>query len=168
MKYLKTFESLYDFENPDLRHIEHSEEIKSIFRDFAEENNLEYYEWTNEQVGLENYIQYTFLSYSELKNKIDEGVRPNIAKRLINKMFESEYMTVIIQLEKQKKLDANSFFRFDEILKNNFIKRVESIGYKVDVNMSSLYNFGQNAYLQTGVSSGASYQISLNINYSEL
>ena len=160
MKYLKTFESLYDFENPDLRHIEHSEEIKSIFRDFAEENNLEYYDWTNEQVGLENYIQYTFLSYSELKNKIDEGVKPNIAKRLINKMFESEYMTVIIQLEKQKKLDANSFFRFDEILKNNFIKRVESIGYKVDVNMSSL--------LHTGVSSGASYQISLNINYSEL
>lgn len=160
MKYLKTFESLYDFENPDLRHIEHSEEIKSIFRDFAEENNLEYYDWTNEQVGLENYIQYTFLSYSELKNKIDEGVKPNIAKRLINKMFESEYMTVIIQLEKQKKLDANSFFRFDEILKNNFIKRVESIGYKVDVNMSSL--------LHTGVSSGTSYQISLNINYSEL
>lgn len=160
MKYLKTFESLYDFENPDLRHIEHSEEIKTIFRDFAEENNLEYYDWTNEQVGLENYIQYTFLSYSELKNKIDEGVKPNIAKRLINKMFESEYMTVIIQLEKQKKLDANSFFRFDEILKNNFIKRVESIGYKVDVNMSSL--------LHTGVSSGASYQISLNINYSEL
>lgn len=160
MKYLKTFESLYDFENPDLRHIEHSEEIKSIFRDFAEENNLEYYDWTNEQVGLENYIQYTFLSYSELKNKIDEGVKPNIAKRLINKMFESEYMTVIIQLEKQKKLDANSFFRFDEILKNNFIKRVESIGYKVDLNMSSL--------LHTGVSSVTSYQISLNINYSEL
>ena len=164
MKYLKTFESLYDFENPDLRHIEHSEEIKSIFRDFAEENNLEYYDWTNEQVGLENYIQYTFLSYSELKNKIDEGVKPNIAKRLINKMFESEYMTVIIQLEKQKKLDGDSFFRFDEILKNNFIKRIESIGYKTNISISTSIQLSTNPHSV----SGESYEIQLNINYSEL
>lgn len=160
MKYLKYFESLYDFENPDLRHLRHSEEIKSIFRDFAEENNLEYYDWTNEEIGLENCILYTFLSYSELKKKIDEGVKPNIAKRLINKMFENEYMTIIIQLEKQKKLDGLSFFRFDEILKNNFIKRMESIGYKVDLTIGSV--------LSLGASPEESYKINLNINYSEL
>lgn len=160
MKYLKTFENLYDFENPDLRHIEHSEEIKSIFRDFAEDNNLEFYDWTNEEVGLENCILYTFLSYTELKKKIDEGVKPNIAKRLINKMFEDEYMTIIIQLEKQKELDSLYFFKFDEMLKDKFIKRMESIGYKIDVNVSKI--------LSIGVSNANSYQINLNINYSGL
>jgi hypothetical protein len=160
MKYLKTFENLYDFENPDLRHIEHSEEIKSIFRDFAEDNNLEFYDWTDEEVGLENCILYTFLSYTELKKKIDEGVKPNIAKRLINKMFENEYMTIIIQLEKQKELDSINFFKFDKILKDKFIKRMESIGYKIDVNISKI--------LSIGVSSANSYQINLNINYSGL
>jgi hypothetical protein len=160
MKYLKTFESLYDFENPDLRHIEHSEEIKSIFRDFAEDNNLEFYDWTDEEVGLENCILYTFLSYTELKKKIDEGVKPNIGKRLINKMFENEYMTIIIQLEKQKELDSINFFKFDKILKDKFIKRMESIGYKIDVNISKI--------LSIGVSSANSYQINLNINYSGL
>jgi hypothetical protein len=158
MKYLKTFENLYDFDNPDLRHIEHTEEIKSIFRDFADENNLQFYDWTNEEVGLENCILYTFLSYTELKKKIDEGIKPTIAKRLINKMFENEYMTIIIQLGKQKELDSINFFKFDKILKDKFIKRIESIGYKVDVNISSiiLHNLG------------SAYRITLNINYSEL
>lgn len=158
MKYLKKFESLYDFENPCKTHIEHVEEIKSIFLNFAEENELQYYDWTNEQSNLQDYIQYTFISYKELKKQIDNDI--NIAKRLINKMFEGQYMTIIIQLEKQKKLDGDSFFRFDEILKNDFIKRIESIGYKSSISIST------RSLLSTN-NSGESYQINLDINYTD-
>jgi hypothetical protein len=171
MKYLKTFESLNNigqFIEPDEFDTDSLEEFKSIFDEFAEDNNYYRYKWTLESHPEEEGIHYTYFTWVDLENQPNES-KNKLAVKIANDMLNAKYFQMIINVnEKLKKDEEITHWRdrrdrdykpFKKVvadIEKYFIPRVESIGYKVTTTFGSMSS--NDTY---------THQVNLKIDYSQ-
>jgi hypothetical protein len=168
MKYLKYFESI-DNLKPDDFDTECLEEVKSIFNEFAEENDFYQFDFALDSRPLEVGIHYAYYTFEELE-KITDPSRKKLSIKISNDMLSQKYFNIQVNINEE--MDRNKArllrlygsskcsSRWDEItqkINEQFIKRIESIGYKVKISNGSSSSLD----IWTDI-------IQLNIDYSEL
>lgn len=144
MKYLKYFESINDNLKPNDFDTEHLEEVKSIFDEFSEENNFYQFEWSLDSSPQEVGIHYTYFTWVELENQPNEN-KNKLARRIINDMLTEKYFNIQVnineEMDRKKEYGGSKCSsRWDEIIQKineQFIKRIETIGYKVKISNGS-------------------------------
>jgi len=164
MKYLKYFENLNNNLKPDEFDTECLEEIKSIFNEFAEENNFYKFEWELNSSPEEIGIHYSYFTWIELENQPNEN-KSKLATKILNDMITTKYFSILVNINeeieyKNKYGGIKHTSKWDDIIQkinNNFIKRIETIGYKVKISNGS-----------ASVGDLWSDTISLKIDYSEV
>lgn len=148
MKYLKYFDSMVgealgiprkpdEFDNRCLS------DIKEIFNEFAEENDFYQFEWTLDSHPLEVGVLYTYFTWEELEKQTDPN-KDKLAMKIKNDMLSQKYFTIQVNIneETDKKKEYGTRFHSlrDEItqkINEQFIKRIEPIGYKVKISNGS-------------------------------
>ena len=173
MKYLKYFESADnlkpdDFDNRCLS------DIKEIFNEFAEENDFYQFEWTLDSRPLEVGVLYTYFTWEELEKQTDPN-KDKLAMKIKNDMLSQKYFNIQVNINvemdtkreydtrfhsSRKKQNMTNVKLSEEIIQKineQFIKRIESIGYKVKVSNGSASSL--DIWTDT---------IQLKIDYSEL
>lgn len=166
MKYLKYFESIDDNLKPSDFDTECLEEVKSIFKEFAEENNFYQFEWSLDSHPKEIGINYTYFTWIELKNQTNE-LKNILAQRTINRMLKEKYFSIQVNINeemeyKNKYGGAKCTSKWHDIIQkinDNFIKRIETLGYQVKISngSSTIYTGGDNIWTDI---------INLKIDYS--
>jgi len=166
MKYLKYFESIDDNLNPNDFDTECLEEVKSIFNEFAEENNFYQFEWSQESHPKEIGISYTYYTWIELKNQTNE-LKNKLAQRAINSLLKEKYFNIQVnineEMEYKKKYGGtkctSQWHDIIQKINDNFIKRIETLGYQVKISngSSTIYTEGDNIWTDL---------INLKIDYS--
>jgi hypothetical protein len=172
MKYLKYFESLNNdigqFIEPDKFDSDSLEEFKSIFDEFAEDNNYYKYKWTLESHPEEEGIHYTYFTWADLENQPNES-KNKLAVKIANDMLNTKYFQMIINVNEKLKKDEEiphwrdrrdrhykPFKKVVDDIEKYFIPRVESIGYKVTITFGSMSS--NDTY---------THQVNLKIDYSQ-
>jgi hypothetical protein len=171
MKYLKYFESLDNLKPNDFD-TECLEEVKSIFNEFAEENDFYQFDWTLDSHPLEVGIHYAYTTFEELENlpasnvlQLTDPSREKLAIKISNDMLSKKYFNIQVNINEEMKYwkeygSSKCSSRWDEItqkINDQFIKRIESIGYKVKISNGSSSSLD----IWTDI-------IELKIDYSEL
>ena len=162
MKYLKYFEGVNDL-RPTEFDTECLEEVKSIFNEFSEENNFYQFEWSLDSSPWEVGIHYTYFTWVELESQPNE-YRNFLARKIMNDMLTEKYFNIQVnineEMDRKKEYGGSKCSsRWDEIIQkinDNFIKRIETLGYKVKISNGSMSSND----IWTD-------QIILKINYSE-
>jgi hypothetical protein len=147
MKYLKYFENLNENLKPDEFDTECLEEIKSIFNEFAEENNFYKFEWELNSSPEEIGIHYSYLTWIELENQPNEN-KSKLSTKILNNMITTKYFNILVNINeemeyKKKYGGAKCTSQWHDIIQkinDNFIKRIETIGYKVKISNGSSTN----------------------------
>jgi hypothetical protein len=107
MKYLKYFESLSNdigqFIEPDEFDTDSLEEFKSIFDEFAEDNDYYKYKWTLESHPEEEGIHYTYFTWIDLENQPNES-KNKLAVKIANDMLNTKYFQMIIDVKKDEEI----------------------------------------------------------------
>jgi hypothetical protein len=163
MKYLKYFESINNLKPNDFD-TECLEEVKSIFNEFAEENDFYQFDFALDSHPLEVGIHYAYYTFEELE-KITDPSRKKLSIKISNGMLSQKYFNIQVnineEMDRKKEYGSSKCSsRWDEItqkINEQFIKRIESIGYKVKISNGSSSSLD----IWTDI-------IQLNIDYSEL
>jgi hypothetical protein len=163
MKYLKYFESA-DTLKPDEFDNRCLSDIKEIFNEFAEENDFYQFEWTLDSHPLEVGVIYTYFTWEELEKQTDPS-KDKLSMKIKNDMLSQKYFTIQVnineEMDTKKKYGTGRFHSLrDEItqkINEQFIKRIEPIGYKVKISNGSASSL--DIWTDT---------INLKIDYSEL
>jgi len=152
-----------ELNNPDYFDIECLEEVKSIFEEFAEENNFYKFEWSIDSSPQEVGIHYTYFTWVELESQPNED-KKKLARKIMNDMLTEKYFN--IQVDINEEMDRKKEYggtkctsQWNDIIQkinDNFIKRIETLGYKVKISTGSMSSYD----IWTD-------QIVLKINYSE-
>ena len=162
MKYLKYFEGAGtlkpdEFDNRCLL------DIKEIFNEFAEENDFYQFEWTLDSYPLEVGVLYTYFTWEELEKQIDPS-KDKLSMKIKNDMLSQKYFNIQVNINEEMDTKREYGTRFhilrDEItqkINEQFIKRIEPIGYKVKISNGSASSL--DIWTDT---------INLKIDYSEL
>jgi hypothetical protein len=162
MKYLKYFEGAGtlkpdEFDNRCLL------DIKEIFNEFAEENDFYQFEWTLDSHPLEVGVLYTYFTWEELEKQIDPN-KDKLVIKIKNDMLSQKYFNIQVNINEEMDTKREYGTRFhslrDEItqkINEQFIKRIEPIGYKVKISNGSASSL--DIWTDT---------INLKIDYSEL
>jgi len=162
MKYLKYFESINDDLKPNDFDTDCLEEVKSIFDEFAEENNFYQFEWSLDSSPQEVGTHYTYFTWVELENQPNEN-KNRLARKIMNEMLTEKYFNINVNIN--EKMDSiiehggtkcTSWSDIIQKINEQFIKRIETIGYKVKILNGSM----RSNYIWTD-------QINLKIDYSE-
>ena len=141
MKYLKYFESINDNLKPNDFDTECLEEVKSIFNEFAEENDFYQFDWTLDSSPQEVGIHYTYFTWIELENQPNEN-KNKWSCKIMDDMLTTKYFDIQVYINEEPDnwiLDNDS--QFDDIIQkinDNFIKRIETLGYKVKISNVSM------------------------------
>jgi len=104
MKYLKYFESIDNLKPNDFD-TECLEEVKSIFNEFAEENDFYQFDWTLDSHPLEVGIHYAYTSFEELENlpvsnvlQLTDPSREKLAIKISNDMLSKKYFNIQVNI----------------------------------------------------------------------
>ena len=141
----------------------HLDEVKDIFNEFAEENNFYQFEWSIDSSPQEVGINYTYFTWVELESQPNED-KDKLARKLMNDMLTEKYFNIQVDINEEMEYKkqyggTKCTSQYDEIIQkinDNFIKRIETLGYKVKVSNGSM-----------GSHDIWTDQILLKINYSE-
>ena len=162
MKYLKYFEGA-DTLKPDEFDNKCLLDIKEIFNEFAEENDFYQFEWTLDSYPLEVGVLYTYFTWEELEKQIDPS-KDKLSMKIKNDMLSQKYFNIQVNINEEMDTKREYGTRFhilrDEItqkINEQFIKRIEPIGYKVKISNGSASSL--DIWTDT---------INLKIDYSEL
>jgi hypothetical protein len=143
MKYLKYFEGS-DTLKPDEFDNRCLLDIKEIFNEFAEENDFYQFEWTLDSHPLEVGVLYTYFTWEELEKQTDPN-KDKLAIKISNDMLSQKYFNIQVnineEMDRKKEYGGSKCSsRWDEIIQKineEFIKRIEPIGYKVKISNGS-------------------------------
>jgi len=134
-----------ELNNPDYFDIECLEEVKSIFEEFAEENNFYKFEWSIDSSPQEVGINYTYLTWVELESQPNEN-KNKLARKIMNDMLTTKYFNILVDINRKKygSTLVPTTSKFNDIIQkinDNFIKRIETLGYKVKISTGSMSSY---------------------------